>query len=140
MRSTTILTSLALKLYFSHNRLQSECNQIINANLDEVLVECSRNCNFSDIPEKQKTWVRTWVDTVFEQYKQRNIPVERNTIFLEGITNNQTIMDHAARYSTLKIVKGKINQVRRYKQVLLPLELFGTCGKKQTSCATDKCI
>lgn len=49
MRPSTILASLRLKLYFGHTRLDRACNKLINANLEEVLVECGRNCNFSEI-------------------------------------------------------------------------------------------
>ena len=79
------------------------------------------------------------MDTVFEYCQRRNILVERNTNFLHGITKNQTLIDYTSKYTNLIATKGKINQVQRYKHVLLPMELFRTSGKKPRNYATDRC-
>ena len=67
-----------------------------------------------------------------------NIKVERNTNFLEGIIKHKTVIDYAVEYSSSNVVCGRINQVRHYKHILLPLELFRTEGMKKTSCATAR--
>lgn len=136
MRLNTILTSLHLKLYFGHTRLQGECNRLIDVNFEELQVECGQNCDFSEIPDSQKTWNRTWIDHVFHQCQKRNINVERCTNFLADITTNLTVIDYAVRYTKSNVVLGRINQVRRFKKILLPLELVGTTGRHRTMCAT----
>ena len=111
MRPSTILAILALKLYFGHNYLQSNCNRLINVNLEEVFVKCGQNCNFVEIKADEKTWKRTWIDTIFKHCQKRKKPVEHNTNFLESITKNPIVMDFVSKYTTLNVTRGKINQV-----------------------------
>ena len=52
----TILTILALKLYFSHNRLKSTTNDSIEAKLEKLQIEIGRNLEVAEIPTKEKYW------------------------------------------------------------------------------------
>ena len=137
MRPNTILTSLALKLYIGHTRLNSPTNDLITANLQMVQVEAGRNINFEDIDPNTRTWNETWIDRVFSECRKREISVERETNFLKDVTRNRTVMDFAVDFADSKITLGRINQVRKYKKVLLPIELVGSCGSKLTDCAID---
>jgi len=133
-KPNTIIAILALKLYFGHYRLNSQTNRLIERNLLQVQIEADRNCDYASIPPDEKTWNSTWIDHVFNECQKRGIIVERQTIFLQGITENKTIMDYAVQYTDTLVVRGCINQVCRYKKLLLPCELFGTTGRKRTSC------
>jgi len=70
------------------------------------------------------------------EFQQRNIVVEQDTGSIRKITTNKTIMDVAVEYTKYLQIIGYINQVRRYKKVLLPMELVGTRGKTKQGVST----
>ena len=138
MKINTILEILTLKQYFGHTCLQSQTNDLINASLENLQIECGRNIRLEEIPQLEKWWNRTYLDSVFEACSRRGIHVERNTNFLQDITKNKTIMDYAVEYKSVPVALGRINQVRLYKGVLLPIEIVGLHRKTFTSCAFNK--
>ena len=77
-----------------------------------------------------------WIELVALILKKRNITLVNDDSVT--ITKNMTISELATKYVTthklpLNVVK-KINQVRLWKRIYLPFELFGLCGKKATNC------
>lgn len=138
MTPETITEILALKFYFGHTRLEGNINDLITAELEKLQVECGMNVPFATVADDEKWWPRTWLDRVFSLCLHRNIQVEREINFLKEITSNKTIMDYAIMYKKTAVTLGRINQVRLYKKLLLPLELVGVDGKQRTSCALMK--
>jgi len=72
-----------------------------------------------------------WIDNIIHEFQKRNIVVERDTGYIRKITANNTVMNVAVEYAKDTCILGCINQVRRYKKMLLPMELVGTRGEKQ---------
>ena len=66
MKPNTVLSILALKLYFGHTRLHGSINNLININLEFLQVECGRNIALAEIPLNEKHWNKTWLDHIFE--------------------------------------------------------------------------
>ena len=56
MTPNTILEILSLKLYFGHTRLNSNTNQLIEVNLQNLQIESGRNIPFESIPQSEEFW------------------------------------------------------------------------------------
>jgi len=136
MRPNTILTILSMKLYFGYTRLRSNTNDLIEHSLQTYEVEAGRSIRYWEIFPTEKSWCTTWIDNIMHEFQKRNIVVEQDTGSIRKITTNKTIMDVAVEYTKYLQIIGYINQVRRYKKVLLPMELVGTRGKTKQGVST----
>ena len=74
-----------------------------------------------------------WIDNIIHEFQKRNIVVERDTGYIRKITANNTVVNVAVEYTKDTCILGCINQVCRYKKMLLPMELVGTRGKTEPS-------
>lgn len=123
-----------MKLYFGHTRLQSNTNDLINHSLQTHEVEARRGIKYEKILPQEKSWNIMWIDNIIHEFQKRNIVVERDTRYIRKITANNTVMNVAVEYTKDTCILGCINQVCRYKKVLLLMELVGTRGENRTKC------
>lgn len=90
----------------------------------------------SDIHESQPNNSKNelWIKYVAHQMKIRNIEMLNNDTL--ELTTNQTIMDYVQIFKTRKKLLTRtidmINHVRLFKKLMLPFELFGLQGNKET--------
>jgi len=137
MAPSTILALLKLKLYIGNKRINGNAGEAINAQEEFLKIEAGRRVNLGEDPSN-RYWKTTWIDEVGDELWKRNIKLVSPEDEEGGISKNKTVMSYAMEYVEQKNLEEEvlyqINYVRLKKQVLLPFELVGFKGKRQTSC------
>jgi hypothetical protein len=141
MSPTTIISSLALKMYIGHNRYRSELSKVIRINEENARCfygysESMININCQYWPEKM-----IWSDEIKDKLTKRDLMLHNCVNERSWVSKNKTIMDYAVEYVTERELTKKtlqaINHVRLYKRMLLPCELIGFHGDQVTKEARD---
>ena len=137
MAPKTIIDTMKLKLYIGNVRRIGNATQALDIHHDFQQIEAGRNCTIGE-DSKNVYWKETWIDEVNQLLWQRKMSIVRNPRENLYSTSNKTIMEYAIQYvESNKLPKQmlyQINFVRLKKAVILPAELVGFQGRKQTSC------
>ena len=141
MSPNTIISTLALKLYLGHNRSKSELSKVININEENARLFYGYSGHVLNMELENKPKVVTWSDEIQQMLCSRELKIVNRTNERKWMSKNKTIMDYAIKYVNEKeldygIVEA-INHVRIFKQMILPYELVGFCGNKETKEARE---
>ena len=134
IKPSTALAADAIRLFMANKRQFGKTGKLLQAiEFNNMIFGGNRN---SDAHECQHvTNDKTlWIQNVAHQMKIRNIEIINNDTLV--MTSNKTIMELAYQYKDQNKISNnimkKINHVRLWKQILLPFELFGIKGNKET--------
>jgi len=137
LKPTTIIAILAMKLCIGHMRMNDRIATILTINEEQAEWEYGYNTNIHQINSEYKFNKLTWNDEIGEMLRSRKMKITDHQNMIAKVTTNKSIMEYAIKYvsQTNKShnIISIINHVRIYKQMLLPFELVGMTGNKQTA-------
>ena len=143
MAPNTIISVLALKLYIGHNRVKSEISKMIKINEENARLFYGYSDNVMDVELENKPNIVTWSDEVQHMLSCRDLKIINRTNDNIWISKNESIMDYVVKYVKEKKysydVVEAINHVRLFKKMILPCELVGLKGDKETKEAREVC-
>ena len=141
MAPNTIMNALALKLYLGHNRSNSALSKVIKINEENARLFYGCSGHILDVDLNIKPKRITWSDEIQHMLSNRKLSICNRTNERKWITANNSIMDYAIKYVKEKEltceVAEAINHVRMYKKMILPCELVGFRGDKETKEARE---
>ena len=140
MAPSTIIAILKLKQYIGHSRKRGNAGKAIQMQEEYRRIEAGRRIQLGENP-KHRYWKKTWIDEVSDELWKRNMVLGNPSDSHHKETRNKTVMQYAIEYveqaKLNKDILKQINYVRLKKGVLLPVELVGEKGRKQTICYSD---
>jgi len=94
----TAVAILAMKLFIGNKRAETKINNIINAQHKNINIENGLNQYFNQTSKKNSIQVRTWVESIKNIMKERELKFIDEQSVLGKITINKMIMDYAYEY------------------------------------------
>jgi len=136
MAPSTIIDSLALKAYVSHQRGESNISKIIQILEQNVWLQYGYYMLVMETPKRMKPKQLIWSDKVQHKLEKWQIMLINRLNEKDRITRNKTIMDYAVEYAKRENAADRereaINHVRIYKNMILPFEVVGFRGGQET--------
>ena len=132
MSPSTILNILALKLYVSHKRGETEVSKMIRINEENISLYYGFSKSAIDPSLDWKPVINSWSDEIRLMLRSRKLEIVNRINDTKSITMNKTIMDYAMDYSKEIEIIEAINHVRIFKKMIIPCELVGFRGGKET--------
>ena len=102
MRPSTIVNTLAIKLYIRHQQKKSRLASFININEENSFIDNGINKDPIKTPHNKRFWEYTWSDEITEYLQKRDLEVINQDEIKNQVMSNKTIIDYAVEFVKLK--------------------------------------
>ena len=141
LQPSTIVATLALKLYLGHMRNQDRISRILKINERNIGCQCGHNSNILEVKRSMKPKCIAWNDEIAWTLESRNITIVNYDENQSFSTRNKTVIDIVYKHITTKKLNNNLhailNQVRVFKKINLPCELVGLTRTLETTAAIN---